>query len=76
LPEIYRTAVTPELAGRVVDLLLDGRTPPPSEAELSDCLSRHAGNLREALFELYDVCETSGQWPVSSGQKKTPSADH
>ena len=57
LPEIYRTAVTPESAGRVVNLLLDGRTPPFGEAELSDCLSRHAGNLREALFELYDVCE-------------------
>jgi hypothetical protein len=57
LPEIYRTAVTPELAARIVALLLDGRTPPPSEAELTDCISRHAGNLREVLFELYDVCE-------------------
>jgi hypothetical protein len=58
LPEICRTAVTPELASRVVDLLLDGRTPPLDRAELAACLSRHGGNLREALFELYDACES------------------
>ena len=57
LPEIFRTAVTPELAWQVVELLLDGQTPPFSRAEFSACLSRHADNLREALFELYDVCE-------------------
>lgn len=60
LSEIYRTAVTTKLAGRVVALLLNNQTPPPSEAELQACLSRHDGNLREALFELYDVCEEGG----------------
>jgi energy-coupling factor transporter ATP-binding protein EcfA2 len=57
LPHLYRTAVTPDLAGQIVGTLLGGREPQFTPEEVSDCLSRHGGDLRESLFELYDLFE-------------------
>jgi hypothetical protein len=57
LPQLYRTASTPELTERVVEHLLAGRPSPFSSGEVSDCLARHRGDLRETLFELYDLYE-------------------
>ncbi len=57
LPSLYRTAATPELAGRIVGQLTGGRPPLLSPAELAACLTRHGGNLREMLFDLYDLHE-------------------
>ena len=57
LPHLYRTAVTPDLAGQIVGTLLGGREPPFTPEEVSHCLSRHGGDLREVLFELYDLFE-------------------
>jgi hypothetical protein len=54
LPPLWQTAVTSELAEAVVDTLLAGQSSPLSEQDLADCLSRHQGDLREMLFDLYD----------------------
>jgi hypothetical protein len=68
LPDLYRTVVTLGLAGQIVDALLGGRTPPFTSEEVSQRVSRHGGNLREALFDLYDLYE---QQRPSSGQNMT-----
>jgi energy-coupling factor transporter ATP-binding protein EcfA2 len=56
-PRLFDAAVTPKLAVRVVETLLQptGRTLSPSEIESR--FARHEGNLRELLFELYDWFE-------------------
>jgi hypothetical protein len=56
-PTLYPTTITPELAEQVVENLLGGRTSPFSTEEVSQCLSKHGGDLRETLFELYDIFE-------------------
>ncbi|MFO0930816.1 MAG: hypothetical protein U0736_27920 [Gemmataceae bacterium] len=58
LPTLFRTAVTPALARAIVDTLV----PPADHAsfaqvDLSAGLVRHRGNLREVLFDLYDLYE-------------------
>jgi len=56
-PELYRTVPTPELAAKIVDRLLAGQRPPFSAEELAECFARRRGNLRETLFDLYDLYE-------------------
>jgi hypothetical protein len=68
LPTLHRTAVTPSLAMRIVGELLGGREPPFTSDEVSRCLSRHGGDLRETLFDLYDLYE---QRRPASGQNVT-----
>ena len=55
LPRLYRTAVTLRLAEQVIDRLLGSSPSPLNTGELADCLTRHRGDLRETLFELYDL---------------------
>jgi hypothetical protein len=57
LPLIHRTAVTPELALRVVGHLTAGSARLVGDAEVVARLAARGGNLREALFELYDLHE-------------------
>jgi hypothetical protein len=57
LPDLYCTEVTRELARQVLDHLLVGPRRLVSEAELGERLRAHGGNLREALFDLYDLHE-------------------
>jgi hypothetical protein len=57
LPELYRTAATPDLAERIVGQLMGGRASPLTAMELAECFARHSGNLREMLFDLYDLYE-------------------
>jgi hypothetical protein len=57
LPPLWQTSVTPELASRIVDQLTTGLTPLLKPSELSDCLARHHGDMRETLFSLYDRYE-------------------
>lgn len=58
LPTLARREATPELAARVVEHLLRGTDHrPPETSDLTVRLERHAGNLREVLFELYDDVE-------------------
>jgi hypothetical protein len=57
-PDLSRTAVTPEAAQAVVDHL----TPPGpgctvTPADVRERLAVRSGNLREALFDLYDLHE-------------------
>ncbi|MBN1396113.1 MAG: hypothetical protein JW959_13910 [Pirellulales bacterium] len=57
LPLLYRVAATSESAAKLVARLTEGCERTPSEEELKACFSRHRGNLRETLFELYDWFE-------------------
>ncbi len=68
LSTLCRTVATPELAQRIVGELMGGREPPFTPEEVSDCLSLHGGDLREMLFNLYDLYEKRRP---SSGQNVT-----
>jgi energy-coupling factor transporter ATP-binding protein EcfA2 len=58
LPPLWTTEVTPELARRLVNQLLGDESAVISPDEVDSCLARHRGNLRETLFELYDLYES------------------
>ena len=62
-PTLYQTAATLDLAKRIVDRLMAGQSPPFSNEELAGCLARHRGNLRETLFDLYDLFEQRRENP-------------
>jgi hypothetical protein len=57
LPPLYETAVTLELAKRVVDHLMGGKAALLETPELAEHLARRGGDLRETLFHLYDLFE-------------------
>jgi len=57
LPELYRTSVSRESARRVVAHLTAGAAPTVTEDEVTARLAARGGNLREALFDLYDLHE-------------------
>jgi energy-coupling factor transporter ATP-binding protein EcfA2 len=56
-PDLYQTLVTPALAQQVVTELLGDRQPLFAPDEVSQSVSRHDGDLRETLFDLYDIYE-------------------
>jgi hypothetical protein len=55
LPELFRTAVDPALAWHVVQRLQAGFPPLVTFADVTDRLAEHGGDLRETLFDLYDL---------------------
>jgi hypothetical protein len=57
LPRLYETAMDDSRAWSVVQRLQDGFPPHVRSDDLVERLARHAGNLREALFDLYDLYE-------------------
>ena len=57
LPDLCQIAATPDLAAKIVEQLMHGRASPFAASEPAECLARHDGNLREALFDLYDLYE-------------------
>jgi hypothetical protein len=58
LPTLYRTAVTPALARRVVETLLAGADDPVmATLDVSALLAARRGDLRAVLFDLYDRYE-------------------
>jgi hypothetical protein len=57
LPHLYETAVDDDRAWRVVQRLQSGFPPRIESGDLTARLARHQGNLREALFDLYDLYE-------------------
>ena len=57
LPELYRTNVTPKLAERVFADLTDAQPALATVSDLRACLAARHANLREALFDLYDLHE-------------------
>jgi hypothetical protein len=65
LPDLFRTSPTLESVQELVGRLLQGRPVPWSAQELSDRFERHRGNVRELLFELYDLYECRPPTPDS-----------
>jgi len=57
LPSLYRTTVDEGRAWSVVQRLQDGFPPHIQIGDLVERLARRQGNLREALFDLYDLYE-------------------
>jgi len=60
LPELFRTAVTPELAQQIVADLLHENPSAITPEMIADRLAHHQGNLREVLMDLYSLYENSG----------------
>ncbi len=54
-PQLYRTAATLDLAEQIVGRLMHGCEPPFTANEVSNCFLRHSGDMRETLFDLYDL---------------------
>ena len=61
LPELCRTVVDPPLAWQIVQQLQSGYRPLITIADVAGRLARHAGDLRETLFDLYDLYEERRQ---------------
>ena len=57
LPTLWRTAVTQETTARILEALLRGQRRLVGEEDLRERLRCRRGNLREALFDLYDLHE-------------------
>ncbi|MGA2620689.1 MAG: hypothetical protein ABSF26_23950 [Thermoguttaceae bacterium] len=55
LPDLYRTAIDVPRAWQVVERLERGFPPRVAVGDLVECLARRRMNLREALFDLYDL---------------------
>lgn len=66
LPELFHTVATPELAEQIVRHLLGGRLSPFTPADVLERYERRRGDMREMLFDLYDLFEARD---ASSGQK-------
>lgn len=60
LPLIYAPRVDLELACRVVSHLLAGHPKRVTHHDVAARLAAHRGNLRETLFDLYDLYELRG----------------
>lgn len=58
-PLLFQTAGTFEIAQRVVHELLSREMTPSEVQRMAVALARHAGNIREVLFTLYDDYESS-----------------
>lgn len=57
LPDLFHTQTTLDLAQALVEQLLDGEEPLLTTDDLNQRFATHGGDLRELLFDLYDVYE-------------------
>ncbi|NQT17064.1 MAG: hypothetical protein HQ582_30180 [Planctomycetes bacterium] len=57
LPDLARTTTSLALAQRLVDRLLPQSSATITPDDIHDRFKRHRGNLREVLFDLYDLYE-------------------
>lgn len=57
LPHLFRTTTNLETARRVVQYLLRADCKRIAASDISDCFTQQNGNMREALFALYDLYE-------------------
>jgi hypothetical protein len=57
LPDIFRTATSLETAQQVVQQLLQKKRMTISAEIIAELFARHDGNIREMLFDLYDLFE-------------------
>ena len=55
LPLLYQTQTTTKLTHAVVRQLADAENSGITDADIQSAHERHSGNLRETLFELYDL---------------------
>jgi len=67
LPVLWRTSIDASVARRIVGQLLGGDWSQIAPERVDAALARHGDNLREALFELYDVCQTKGRGARDEG---------
>ena len=57
LPLLYAPEPNEDLAWKIVQLLLERGEPLISREDVHESFARHQGNLREMLFDLYDLYE-------------------
>ena len=57
LPDLFSTSVDPDLAQEIVRSLLGDAETRIRPEEVRECFDRQQGNLREVLFDLYDLYE-------------------
>jgi len=57
LPDLFRTEVDLDLARKVVEQLGQGYPPHVDAADVTERFRQRDGNLRETLFDLYDLYE-------------------
>ena len=55
LPELFRPVIDQALAWQVVEQLQQGRRPSVTREDLAERLEIRGGDLREALFDMYDL---------------------
>jgi len=60
LPTVYTTTATEEVAAAVVDKLALAQGVPISRTDITDAYRAAAGNIRETLFNLFDICRERG----------------
>ena len=59
MPTLIECRTTPELLGEIVDEILSGEAHPVRDL-VPELFRKHAGNLREALREVYDLFADAG----------------
>lgn len=57
LPDLFRTTTSLALARQIVDRLLPVDSSPIGPQEVNDRFTLHQGDMREVLFDLYDLYE-------------------
>lgn len=57
LPIIFQTSTSPETARQVVEQLMQKEKTTIADDVLAELFARHGGNIRELLFDLYDLFE-------------------
>ena len=55
LPDLFRPTIDLDLAWRIVQQLQQGCQRPVTREDLAERFLAHQGNLRETLFDLYDL---------------------
>jgi hypothetical protein len=70
LPALYRTVATPEVAGRVFATLTAERPALVTSSDLQQSFAARNGNLREALFDMYDLHEINARNGASDQQSE------
>ncbi len=67
LPEIYRTTASLQMAQKIVEQLLQNQKITIPAEIIAERFTRHGGNIRELLFDLYDLVEQSGSKQKDEG---------
>ena len=66
LPQVAQTAPSLALAEQIVAQLTADRAAPLDPVLIHRCYARHNGNLREMLFDLYDLSQQRSAPPAKS----------